>query len=75
MNKIQQYLFDLQGYIIIQNAINKDKVSELNSIIDTQDLPKPGFKTIDARFGENGSCFENDSSSGFLDWGKSFCDL
>ena len=36
MDELQKYLFDLNGYIIIPNAINKKKIDELNTIINNQ---------------------------------------
>ena len=73
MDEVQKYLFDLNGYIIIPNAINKKKVDELNTIINNQNLPRPGLLTDEARFGGNGSDYDN--TAGFLDWDKSLCDL
>ena len=33
-SKLEKYLFDLNGYIIIKNALNKLEVKECNKIID-----------------------------------------
>ena len=73
MDELQKYLFDLNGYIIIPNAINKKKIDELNTIINNQNLPRPGLLTNEARFGGSGSDYDN--TAGFLDWDKSLCDL
>ena len=40
--ELQQYLFDLQGYLVIENALSSKAVATLNQIIDEQDLPPPG---------------------------------
>ena len=32
--EMQDYLFDLQGYIIIKNALSSDEVNELNTLLD-----------------------------------------
>ena len=33
-SKIEKYLFDLNGYIIIKNALTKREVNDCNKIID-----------------------------------------
>ena len=70
MDEVQKYLFDLNDYIIIPNAINKKKVDELNTIINNQNLPRPGLLTDEARFGGSGSDYDN--TAGFLDWDKNY---
>ena len=64
--EMQQYLFDLQGYIVIENALNPKEVARLNALIDAQNLPSPEAYP---RFGSA------PAGPGFLDWGKPFCDL
>ena len=32
--EIQDYLFDLQGYLVLENAISKDDLKEMNTWID-----------------------------------------
>ena len=34
VSKLDEYLFDLNGYIIIKNALNKKEVRDLNKILD-----------------------------------------
>ena len=34
ISKIDEYLFDLNGYIIIKNALNKKELEDLNKILD-----------------------------------------
>lgn len=63
MNEVQKYLFDLQGYLIIEDVLSPPEVAALNQAIAAQNLPEPGLETSQARFG------------GFLTWGKPFCDL
>ena len=62
--EMMQYLFDLQGYLVIENALSDTEVSELNALLDERGLPKDG-----KRFGSA------PDGAGFLDWGKPFCDL
>lgn len=64
--ELQQYLFDVQGYLVIENALSADEVGRLNQLMDEQALPEPG--TVQ-RFGSA------PDGSGFLDWGQPFCDL
>ena len=93
MNDLEllQYLFDLQGYLVIENALSSEEVATLNRLIDEQNLPPPAEST---RFGSAptlaSSLVKAESAvsesrakadrtapvgSGFLGWGKPFCDL
>lgn len=63
MNETEKYLFDLQGYLIIEDVLSADEVADINRVIDAQNLPEPGLNTQGARFG------------GFLSWSESFVDL
>lgn len=66
--EMQRYLLDLQGYAVIENALDPDEVATLNALLDRRDLapPAPGESP---RFGSA------PDGSGFLDYGKPFCDL
>ncbi|MEM7034628.1 MAG: phytanoyl-CoA dioxygenase family protein [Chloroflexota bacterium] len=88
--EMQQYLFDLNGYLVIENALSAEEVTTLNQLIDDQNLPDP---VKSPRFGSaptlqssllshktnpNGTPNKAQNSpvgSGFLNWGKPFCDL
>ena len=89
--ELRQYLFDLQGYLVIENALSSDEVETLNRLIDQQNLPPPVEST---RFGsaptlasslvrrESGvpeSMATADKAAavgaGFLGWGAPFCNL
>src|SRR5688500_16915556 len=39
--ELQQYLFDLHGYLVIHNVLTPAEVAELNRLIDAQRLPSP----------------------------------
>ena len=67
-----RYLFDLQGYVVLEDVLGPDEVRELNGLIDAQDLPEPSLKRSGVNFGGSGAGKE---SAGFLEWGKPFCDL
>ena len=89
--ELQQYLFDLNGYLIIEDALSPAEVAALNASIDAQGLPPPSDSP---RFGSaptlGASLIKAEAAvpdsqrlanrdkpvgSGFLDWGKAFCDL
>lgn len=89
--ELQQYLFDLNGYLVIENALSAAEVAELNRLIDERNLPPP---TESTRFGSAptlaSSLVKREAAvpesmatanqaapvgAGFLDWGKPFCDL
>lgn len=82
--ELQQYLFDLDGYLVIKNVLEPEEVATLNRLIDDQNLPAPEKSP---RFGsaptlqssllsytKNGA-EQTPVGSGFLNWGKPFCDL
>ena len=88
--ELQQYLFDLQGYLVIENALSPKAVAALNQIIDEQNLPPPGksprfgsaptleSSLLSRRLTADGKEHEARTAavgSGFLNWGKPFCDL
>ena len=57
MNAADKYLFDLWGYVNIDNVLGTDELSELNVLIDAQNYPAPADDNIHSqRFG------------GFLNW-------
>jgi ectoine hydroxylase-related dioxygenase (phytanoyl-CoA dioxygenase family) len=64
MTETERYRFDRQGYLVVEDAIDADTVSELNRLIDERDPPEP---TLDPGSGRR--------LNGFLEWGQPFCDL
>ena len=68
--ELQQYLFDLHGYLVIHNVLKPAELAELNRLIDAQQLPSPR-KSI--RFGS--AAGRHGPDHGFLNWGKPFCRL
>ena len=63
MDALEKYLFDLQGFIPVPNAVPTDQLAALNAILDEQIEAKcePDMRTH--RFSEN------------LPWGKPYTDL
>ncbi len=39
--ELYQYLYDLQGYLVIEDVLTSDQVAELNVLID-EHVPSPG---------------------------------
>ncbi|MGA1200019.1 MAG: hypothetical protein ACO36I_26275, partial [Candidatus Latescibacterota bacterium] len=33
--EMEEYLFDLRGYLVLKNAVDKSHLEELNAILDT----------------------------------------
>jgi hypothetical protein len=68
--EMQQYLFDLRGYLVIEDALSPEETATLNTLIDQQALPVPEkSRRIGSAAGKAPDC------PGFLEWGKPFCDL
>src|SRR5277367_1093351 len=63
MNDEERYLFDLQGYLVVEGALSEAEVTTLNRLIDDQGLLAPNEAIDSQRFG------------GFLNWGQPFRDL
>ena len=63
MNDNEKYLFDLQGYLTVENALDAAQLIELNRIFDARIAAdcEPDMRTH--RFG------------GLLDWGRAYRDL
>ena len=70
--EISQYLFDLNGYLVIDNVLDPKELSELNGRIDEQELPPPDPKF--PRFGSAAGAIRS-TGPGYLDWGQEFANL
>ena len=68
--ELQQYLFDLHGYLVIHSVLGAAEVAELNRLIDAQRLPSPRERI---RFGS--AAGKHGPDHGFLNWGEPFCRL
>ena len=64
--ELQKYLFDVQGYLVIENALTAEEVTELNDLFEAQELPPPDKSP---RFGKA------PDGSGFLAYGQPYCNL
>ena len=65
-HEIETYLLDLQGYLVVDQALSAEEVSDLNRVIDAQLLPPP---TTYNRFGSA------PLGSGFLRWDHALVQL
>jgi hypothetical protein len=68
--ELRQYLFDLQGYLVIHNVLSAAEVAELNRLIEARGLPSPRESI---RFGS--AAGKHGPDHGFLNWGEPFCRL
>ena len=66
LRELQQYLLDLKGYLVIEDALSPSDVDTINEHIDAQYLPPP---TTYNRFGSA------PMGSGLLGWHTDFCNL
>ena len=82
--ELNQYLYDLQGYLVIEDVLSPQQVADLNAQIDTHAPPFPeDWRTAAAensygvygisRFGMAGGSYP--TGPGFLAWGQPFLDL
>src|SRR5262245_25052849 len=69
-HELRQYLFDLQGYLVIHDVLTVAELAELNRLIDAQGLPSPRESI---RFGS--AAGKHGPDHGFLNWGEPFCRL
>ncbi len=67
-----QYLFDLNGFLVIENVLTGAEVAELNALIDAQDLPPPADNF--PRFGSAAGAIRQ-TGAGFLQYGAPFVRL
>ena len=64
MTEVERYLFDLQGYLIVEDVLDAGTVAELNRLIDAQEMGAD-VEQAQGRL----------HTGGFLTWGQPFVDL
>lgn len=67
INEYDKYLFDLNGYLVIEDVLSVSELATLNEIFDGQERP-----TESSIFAYGGG---KDSGPGCLAWGQPFVDL
>ena len=63
----QKYLFDLYGYLVIEDVLTAEEVSELNRLID-----ESGHTSTDEVSGTLPGGGAGEEGAGFLEWGQAF---
>jgi ectoine hydroxylase-related dioxygenase (phytanoyl-CoA dioxygenase family) len=63
MTELERYLFDLQGFLIIENALNQDQITAIQALLDQQIQQQEEPEAPFLRFNE------------LLPWGHAFRDL
>ena len=63
MNEDEAYLFDLQGYLVVENALSSKLLTQLNTILDKQIAAEESFEGNTHRF------------SDLLDWGRPYREM
>ncbi|MDQ3814421.1 MAG: phytanoyl-CoA dioxygenase family protein [Armatimonadota bacterium] len=63
MNEQEHYLFDLQGFLVVPDALSPEQVSELNAVMDAHIAAETEAGMTTHRFGR------------LLRWGSSYVDL
>jgi hypothetical protein len=66
LTPLQLYLLDLNGFLLIERALDESTVDRLRAAIDRQRLPPPDHDLGRQRFGQEGRMFE---------WDGAFADL
>ena len=70
--ELEAFLFDVNGYLVIEDVLSADEAAELSRLVDEHGLP-----VIDDDTGSGkipGGC-AGEEGAGFLEWGAQFCKL
>jgi ectoine hydroxylase-related dioxygenase (phytanoyl-CoA dioxygenase family) len=66
LSPLDRYRFDVRGYLVFEDVLDRKTVARLRSAIDAQALPQADERIERQRFGHNGALFA---------WDRAFCDL
>jgi hypothetical protein len=66
LSPLQRYAFDVQGFLLLEQALDGRSVRRLRSAVEAQALPRPDDRIERQRFGQNGRLFEWDPAFGEL---------
>jgi hypothetical protein len=66
LTTLDRYRFDVRGYLLFEDALDRPTVARLRSAIEAQSLPAPDETIARQRFGQGGQLFT---------WNPAFCDL
>ncbi len=70
ITELQTYLYDLQGYLVVEDVLDANEVADLRALIDERDM---SALPPSHRFGSAGGSAE--SGPGFLAWAEAFVAL
>ena len=65
MTESEQYLFDVLGFVLLEDVLSAGEVAELNQLVDEQVAETPHAGERPLNFGDRD----------LLAWGQPFCDL
>lgn len=81
--ELRNYRYELQGYIVVENALSKQQVAAINAVLDERLPPLPDDWR--AKLGDGARAYNNyrfgmaggshATNPGFLAWGQPFVDL
>ena len=63
MTEQEAYLFDLQGYLVVENALSRDQLKHLNTVLDQRIEAEESFTGNTHRFGD------------LLEWGRPYREM
>jgi hypothetical protein len=66
LSPLQRYIFDVQGFLLLERALEPRAVGRLRAVIDAQRLPRPDGTIERQRFGQGGRLFAWDPVFGDL---------
>lgn len=66
LSPLQRYSFDVQGFLLLEHALDRRTVGRMRSAVEAQGLPRPDGTIERQRFGQGGRMFE---------WDRAFADL
>ena len=82
MNDEEKYLFDLRGYIVVENALTSSQVRDLSDRLEFRRQTSEGERNDKKRhiFGSDRTVFANEqdpawTAPSLLDWGGTYIDL
>lgn len=70
--ELEKFLFDLNGYLIIEDVLSKDETLELSQLLNDHQLPAIDPDTGSCEISGGGAGAEG---AGFLEFGTQFCNL
>ena len=70
--KLETFLFDINGYLVIEDVLSKKETLELSQLLNDHKLPEMDHNTGLGKIPGGGAGTEG---AGFLEFGTQFCDL